>query len=190
MPKGKVVFIVEGHLEQKFLTEVCNGESKVLKLQNGKTVAATAIAKQVKAQISIIRDPSYVVVLLDREKRPQSSIAFEKEIDAELKKLNFSVPFSVHVPDLMIENWILADVEALKRANLDVDLSKGTEGCHGKRKLDEAYRKKKKKYSEIFDGVPLLKSCSANTIKTVSTSFDRLFTSVSHILGDCYWLQR
>ncbi|MBU9281995.1 DUF4276 family protein [Burkholderia multivorans] len=190
MPKGIVVFVVEGHLEQKFLTEICNCGVKVLKLPNGKTVTPFSIAKQVNAQILLVKEPAYVVVLVDREKRPQSSIALEGEIRAELKRLQFNHPFSVHVPDMMIENWMLADDNALKKYNLDIAPENRSEGCHGKAKIIEGFRKNKSKYNEIIDGVPLLKSCSPSIMSANNASFNRLFSALGPILKDCHWMKK
>ncbi len=192
MPRGRVVFVVEGHLEHEFLNKTCSGSVIVLRLSNGKSVTAQALAKQVYAQVmAISHEVSYIAVVADREKRVDSSEKIEKDVsDALNKTYKLKIPFSVHVPDLMIENWIISDINTLKKFKLDVDLSKGTEGCHGKSRLDDAYRKKKLKYKELDHGVPLLRSCSAIMVNDVSPSFSRFFCKVKSVMPNWYWLKR
>lgn len=191
MPKGLPVFVVEGHLEHKFLAETSNGKIRILKLSNGKQVSPAALAKQVHAQVRAAQgQPPYVIVIADREKRKQSALQLEADITSELTKLSFPGRFHVHVPDMMIENWILADAGALAKEGLNPNVANGTEGCHGKGKLSEAFRNRNKNYKETIDGVRLLKSCSAIAIRQKSPSFRRLFRTISRLAPGCYWLKR
>lgn len=191
MPRGLPVFLVEGHLEHDFLNEICGKKSRVLRIPNGKTVSPTAIAKQVVAQVSALaEEPSYVTVIADREKRVQSSLEIESEIKQELLRHGFSIPFSVHVPDKMIENWILADAEVLNEMGLTVSLAAGTEGCHGKSVLDAAFRKKRMKYNERIDGVQLLKKCKASNLSQTSPSFQRLSHTLCGTFQRCFWIHQ
>lgn len=192
MPKGLPVFLVEGHLEHDFLEEICGKKkSRVLKIPNGKTVSPKVIARQVIAQVSMLaEEPSYVTVVADREQRAESAIDVENEIANELQQQGLMIPFSVHVPDKMIENWILADVNVLNGEGLSISLAVPAEGCHGKSVLDAAFRKKRSKYNERIDGVKLLKLCKASTVSSVSPSFQRLRLQLKNIFLGCHWIQR
>lgn len=191
MPKGPPLFVVEGYLEHEFLHAICNKKARILKLSNGKQVSPASLAKQVFAQAAAAaQQPSYIIVIADREKRPETASNIEDQVSKELKRLGLKIGFSVHVPDQMIENWILADIETVKNEGFDPTLKSGSEGCHGKNVLGEAFKTKNRNYKERIDGVRLLKSCRASIIRKCSPSFDRLCIHLSKILINCYWLKQ
>jgi hypothetical protein len=190
MPKGLPTFIVEGHLEHEFFNRQCRDKVRVLKLNNGKDVTPAALAKQVLALVrSISKTPPFVIVIVDREKRLLSAIDLETEIAVELTALGLQTPFFVHVPDMMIENWILADPSAFPK-DFPIDFSRGCEGFHGKGKIEAAFKSQGLKYKERFDGVNLLSNCVASKISRASTSFFRLFSTLQNLGVTCHWLSR
>lgn len=191
MPSGLPIFIVEGYLEHDFLSKTCGRKIRVLRLSNGKHVSAAALAKQVFAQLCAVSDqPPFVVVLADKESRPSSALELEKEVKKELRNLGVKIPVFVHVPDMMIENWILADPAVIAGEGLTVELPNGSEGCHGKNKLSGAFRRRRLAHKERIDGVRMLRACSANTIKQHSPSFARMHKALSSISLECYWLSK
>ena len=106
-------FLVEGDLEQLFIQLVCPGQP-VRKINcNGDKVLLTEIAKRVGTLARLLHkrhDP--IIVVLDREKREQSSIEMENELLGHLKNEDIHSDVIIGVPDREIENWILADYES------------------------------------------------------------------------------
>ena len=191
MPRGIPVIIVEGHLEHIFIRENCGTRIKVLKLSNGDSVSPGALAKQIYYQLAALSvQPSYVAILADRESRTEESIDLENLITQALGTYKVTLPFSVHVPDKMIENWIIADSEVLEKEKLELGLVCGTEGCNGKAKLKQAFKNNNRKYSETEDGPRLLRRCSASKIRHVSPSFARFHSALAQAIPECHWLNK
>jgi hypothetical protein len=191
MARGLPTFIVEGHLEQEFFQKHCGKKVKVLKIPNGEDVSPKALAKQINALSKILPlEPEFIFVVIDRERRKQSSLDIEMEIKNELLFLGLKTPFSIHIPDIMIENWILADPKVFLKYGLKVTTPNGTEGVGGKKIIATAYQNIKKNYKERFEGVQLLSDCSAKEMNENSISFSRLYSALKLFNVKCHWLNK
>lgn len=95
---------------------------------NGKDVTPEAYAnKTFGIFLSALRKHyRYIICIIDKESRPISTMRFAKQVKAEIIKKILSCPFrfvekeldfkiKVCVPDIMFENWILADIKGIKR---------------------------------------------------------------------------
>lgn len=189
MPKGKVTFIVEGDLEMTFLKNQCGNSSIIRKVpSNGDDVSMDCLAKMVHAIVGMGPEPTCLFVILDREHRLVTSVQLEVELINRLKALKVADNCHVHFADRMIENWIISDDAVLNANQLEVNLGKdGTEGCGGKAKLKEAFKKNRLSYSERIDGTKLLSKCSAKKLATASISFRRLSDALIAENIGCHW---
>ncbi len=191
MPKGKVVFVVEGELEKDFLQKQCGTQSIIRRVpSNGEDVALGRLALMVRAILLTIKNPSKVFVILDREMRDRGASECEAELLSELRGLGINTDISVHFADRMVENWIIADSRALLSEDLIVDVTDGAEGFGGKSRLKQAFRVRELTYSERVDGVRLLNKCSASAIAQKCESFARLYNSVKNAEVHCEWIER
>ena len=180
-------YIVEGFTEKLFLAEICSGHPiKRLEI-NGKNVSLEAIIDRIESLAVLLKGRhSPIVVLFDREERDASSSAIAAEIERELRRRRPQEDFVIGVADRMIENWIVADWEALR--NLDGSLSPTAplcEGSNGKAVLRKALGKQG--YSTTVNGPALLKAARPSVIKDRSASFASF---VSRLRIDCWWLRR
>ena len=103
----------------------------------------------VKAQI--VKGPDLVIVVLDRENRPESARAFEKAVRDEITKQldNPTRPrVEVVVCDRTFENWLIADPKGIHKSEyITRDLSAKVV-CHGDGKdalalIKNAFRRRK-----------------------------------------------
>jgi hypothetical protein len=104
---------------------------------NGKDVALKAIAKAAHSLISLFRGRHYPIILIvDREKRDQSSEEIEKELTELLVGLGVpTADLIVSCPDRMLENWMLGDDRYFDKV-YDIQLESCFEGVQGKRESD------------------------------------------------------
>ena len=113
---SKIAFIVEGHMEQKLVQLFCNGAS-VRRLQcNSKTAPPATIAKRLAPTLPFLKRAWKIFVVFDREKRNLSANELAEQVIQELRNENVDVSqLEVIVADRSTENWILADIEGIKR---------------------------------------------------------------------------
>jgi hypothetical protein len=191
MPRGKVAFVVEGELEKDFLQKQCATKTVIRKIpSNGENVAIERLASMIKAILDTLDNPTRVFVILDRERRQAAAEELEATLLNEIVSRGIALPISVHIADRMVENWIIADPEALASEQLVIDATEGTEGVGGKGKLKKAFRDQNQTYSERVDGVRLLERSVASVIATNSPSFSRLYASMQAAALPCAWIQR
>jgi Domain of unknown function (DUF4276) len=178
-----VAFLVDGHLEQSFINNVCSGKTLVRRIGlNGNTVATKAIAQRIKAQAALLRNCRKIVICLDLEDRKMTFQEFEKEIEDELDKLGIKKEqIIINVVDQMIENWILADPDAN-----GLDHNGPADGVGGKGKIKKLVRN----YHETIEGVEMLKKCRPSLMKQKSPSFDSFYKKTEAHIKPCWWLER
>jgi hypothetical protein len=114
--------------------------------------------------------------MTDRESRNESSSALALEIRERLRKYVQSVVVEVVLPDRMIENWYLADIEQLSKKRVYVRKGlkqKKYEGTHGKSELKKLLVKNCK-YGEVEHG-PQLFTTIRTTVACVNSATFRNF---------------
>ncbi len=177
------VFLVDGDLEQRFIQEICPGR-RVMKIGcNGRSVKSEAIAKRIKTLVGTIRTKTPVIACVDLEDRKMTALDFARDLQQELQKIGITQSqVIINVVDRMIENWILADLEAtgLQRRQPSAD------GFNGKSMI----KKQIPNYQETTTGVALLKKVRHSIAVQSSPSFQQFSTIVSPHVSDCWWLKR
>lgn len=163
----KLGFIVEGLMEKQIIQEVCEGQP-VRTFNNGRDVAPRALAKQAATLIKLMKHANPVIIVFDREKRPESCQELTESFLEAIEEYNISRErVIVGVADRMIENWILACSAARQRYGITFE----TEGCHGKHKLSEILNKSGKHYHERTIGVELFLAIDKYSAMRNSISF-------------------
>jgi hypothetical protein len=122
---------------------------------------------------------STVIVVLDFEKRNKRYKLFLKEITNAFNKFYNNDSIKVVIPNIMIENWYLADVENLskKRVYIKDNLKqKSYEGKHGKNEIKKIF-KQKYTYNEVKHGPQLFGSIRKEVAIKNSESFNE-FTNL------------
>lgn len=171
-----VAFLVDGHLEQRFVQRVCPGKPVRRLNCNGRNVSAEAIAKRVATQCRLMKGRHYpIVVWVDLEDRPISYHKFIEEITNEIHKLDVADELIIGVADRCIENWIIADSEVS-------GIAEECDGFNGKNRLS----KSRPDYHETTVGVELLTAChSSRMIRSPSFAHFR-----EKLPDGCWWLDR
>lgn len=181
-----IVFLVEGHLEQKFIQNICP-KKIVRRLQcNGSEVKPAAIAKRITSQCNLLRGRyRYFIVIIDKEDRNCSPSEFEQQIQEELRKNNNTENVIIGVPDRMIENWILADINTVNRyCNPPIPANSSFEGENGKSILSQHMNR----YHSTTIGVEMLHKCNPSSMKN-SHSFSIFFEKITQTI-DCWWFKK
>jgi hypothetical protein len=115
-----------------------------------------------------------VVVVLDFEKRNRKYSEFCAELLKHFCSIVFPVPVTIAVPNKMIENWYLADIEfvAKHRAFLKEGIQqRAFEGKDGKAELKRLMRKGIS-YSETKHGPELFEILRFDVARKNSESFE------------------
>ncbi len=179
-------FLVDGHMEKKFVQKVCPGKVVRILGCNGKTVKMSAIAKRVATHCRLLKGKCYpIIIVIDRESRVQNCQEIRDELLQEIKSHNINDDIIIGVADRMIENWILADFSTIKSSfKVKGQLQGCQDGCHGKKIISEHLEQK---YHETTMGVQLLSKCRVSAMKN-STSFNAFISQLKDV--KCPWLAR
>ena len=164
-------------------------ECRVVKTDGprGHTASISEIANKARKQVLMLHafKCEVVVVVLDFEERLTPYESFVGELTAEFARVGCSVPVTVAVPNKMIENWYLADIEFLskQRAFLKEGLQqKAFEGKNGKAEL-KRLMKKGISYSETKHGPELFEILRFEVARKNSSSFNAFLTCLSGFLN-------
>ena len=182
----KPAFLVDGHLEKKFVQRACPNMVVRLLQCNGENVALEAIAKRVLTQCRLLSGKCQpMVVVVDREGRKQSAVDMSAELLSLVKKDGVTDELIVAVADRNIENWILADTETVAKMhhNIETLWVETPDGFNGKARLKQALRT----YHETTTGVDLLLKCRPSVMRS-SPSFNRFVQKIADF--DCWWLEK
>ena len=183
---NNAAFLIDGHLEQKFLRKACPHHPIRRINCNGTNVSISAIADRVASQCRLLNNRHYpIVIVIDREDRTASTDSLCSDLLAQLIEKGVNEQIIIGVVDRMIENWILADAEKVaEHPSYYASVPANTEGLHGKNILKGCIRH----YHETTIGVDLLVSCRASVMRSNSTSFSRFYGQLP--VNNCWWLNR
>lgn len=179
-------FLVDGHLEKKFIQHICPGYVVRILQCNGEQVAIKEIAKRVITQCKLLKGRYRpIVVVIDREGRSKTANKVGETLLSCIREAGINDDIIIGVADRMIENWILSDFDIVKKVKPRSRRSWGNipDGFSGKNRL----RKILGGYHETTDGVDLLIKCRPSKMKN-SQSFQTFFNKIGHI--KCNWLQK
>jgi hypothetical protein len=142
----------------------------------GHTADSKEIVRRARKQIRILRGLrcKRVVVVLDFEERGQPYQTFVDHLRAEFSCTDLGVPVGVAVPNRMIENWYLADIEHLSANKVFLKRNlrqRNYEGCHGKSQMKK-FMRRPHTYSETKHGPEMFAILRFPVARTHSSSFD------------------
>ncbi len=141
----------------------------------GHTVAPDILVGSARKQVSLLQALGCraAMIVTDYEVRPASYATFRGALKRAVDQAGFDIPVYVVAPNMMIENWYIADVEQLsrKRAFLRSGLKqKKYEGRHGKRELRRLFVKRAQ-YNEVLHGAKLFPVIRKSVAARNSASF-------------------
>ncbi len=141
----------------------------------GHTVAPEVLVGSARKQVSLLRGRGCraAMIVTDYEERRASYTDFRRALKRAVDQAGFDIPVYVAAPNMMIENWYIADVEQLsrKRSFLKPKLrQKKYEGRHGKRELRRLFVKGIQ-YSEVRHGPKLFPLIRKSVAARNSASF-------------------
>jgi hypothetical protein len=179
--------LVDGHLEKKFVQRTCPNMMVRLLQCNGDNVALEAIAKRIVTQCMLLHGKHYpIIVVVDREDRKQSAVDIATQLLSLVRAEEITDELIVAVADRNIENWIIADSQAIKAVypNFRQTWSGTPDGFNGEAKLRRALGGT---YHKTTDGVDLLLKCKPSAMRK-SPSFDYFYQHVKEI--GCWWIDK
>lgn len=177
----RIVAIVEGQTEEHFIRRTYPSALILRPFTNGKDVPISVIAAKIAAPLARIgADFGDFMILIDRERRAMTATEFAQALREELASVANGRTFSIGVPDIQIENWILA-AESEMRRRFDAGFTYAGDGTAAKGVL----RTISGVSHSPLEKAELLKACLAVEIAEKSPSF-ALFKS--QVRCDWAWL--
>lgn len=183
---SNAAFLVDGHLEQIFIQRICPNRPVRRINCNGKNVSVVAIVARIAMQCRLLSSRYHpVIIVIDREDRDLTANEFATELLDHIRASGVNDNIIIGIADRMIENWILADHDALnqypgKRQNIPTSC----EGDHGKNIIKSCLNH----YHETTVGVELLETCKPSTMIANSPSFKSFYEQLPK---NCvFWLNR
>lgn len=176
-------FIVDGQMEQLIINYFCPDHPVRLLNCNGRDVSIEAAAKKVASLIRLMKRNYPIIIIFDREDRPESADIISKNLYDNIKDNEIQeVDIYIGIPDTMIENWILADINSVNEYyNIRLQQIK-YEGRGGKSQLRKLISPKK--YSETEDGPEIAKKCNLKKILKNSKSFESFYNKLNSLHCD------
>lgn len=178
--KKKIGIIVDGPGDLASLKARYHNKFKVLKTDGprGHCVTIKNILSKSRKQIAMLAAfrCSKVIILTDFECRKCKYNEFLNDLDKELDKIDFGIKVEVAVPNQMIENWCLADIEACSRSKTFIKnklKQKKYEGSHGKKEIKKLMEAKYS-YSETKHG-PQLFSIIRDSVAIKNSNSYKIF---------------
>jgi hypothetical protein len=118
--------------------------------------AQMALAASKRFQILLAKGAESIVVLIDKETRPDCTVelvhAVEREARTRLREISSTVDLQVVLKVSMFENWLIADPEALG----------GLAGLF--EKVERIEKQVVKGRADVVDALGLLKACSRERV--------------------------
>ncbi len=186
----RIGLIVDGDGDYAVFKRRFPHDFKILKTDGprGPTAAVDDIASRSRKQISILKafGCKRILVVLDFERRGIGYNHFFGILKRAFGNAVWGVPVSVAVPNRMIENWYLADIEFLskKKAFLRNNIKqKNYEGTNGKEVL-KSYFVRKIKYRETKHGPQLFAILRFNVARKNSPSFNQFLQILRRHITD------
>ncbi|MFA4987596.1 MAG: hypothetical protein WC712_13520, partial [Candidatus Brocadiia bacterium] len=152
------------------------GQCRILKTDGprGHTAKVAEIANQAFKQIKMLTDLqcSSIVVVLDFEERTESYGAFVASIRRAFQSLDCDADVNIAVPNRMIENWYLADIEEISRKKAFIRKGLKQKSYEGKNGKDEVKKcmARKMAYSETMHGPQMFSVVRFDVARTNSQS--------------------
>ena len=176
-------FIVDGFTEKLIIQKICPGKPIRRTDLNGKNVQLCALAKKIASIIRILGDNySPIVIIVDKEKRDISYNVMISSLEKLIKNEGVISKFIIGVPDIMIENWMIADWEIL-----DTEENKPikTDGSNG----SSVIKKNKNTYNKTTEGVTYFLKANPINIYNNSPSYRTFMNSLVGKLS-CFYLEK
>jgi Domain of unknown function (DUF4276) len=161
-------FIVDGFTELTIIQRLCPNRP-IKRSINGKNVSLKRAAAEIVTIIRTMNNRYYpIVILTDREKRPDDFLTIaddlKREIVEQLVSKKMTADIRIGIADRMIENWLLADADSLGNPT---EIPIETDGFGGKGLM----KKLMPTYSETVDGPDLFFKADASKMYENSPSF-------------------
>ncbi len=177
-------FIVEGHLEQRVIAQVCPNRPVRRINCNGDSVAIERMCDFIETHIRSFGNRNYpIIILFDREKRVETSDEISDRVVSILGERGLcDHDIRVFVADREVEDWYLGDIEGICRHyNIAVPASIGT----GKSGLAMAIRSAVD-YHETTIGVELFGVISKTMVAERCPQFSRMMRLAAEIDCDAF----
>jgi uncharacterized protein DUF4276 len=174
----KIGLIVDGMGDYAAFRKCFKDQYKILKTDGprGHSTPIENIINRSKKQVAMLNayKCNKAIIVLDFEMRNIAYSRFIKSIETLLDSKRYDIPVYVAVPNRMIENWYLSDIEILSKKKSyikDKIKQKKYEGKDGKKELKKCFVRKFT-YQETKHGPELFAIIRFDVARKNSPSFD------------------
>lgn len=178
--------IVDGPGDFNSLRTRFTGTCKILKTDGprGHTVSITDLASSSHKQISMLKECGCenIIVMIDFEMRTDDYSTFVDSLKDTFTSYYTDFNVDVVVPNRMIENWYMADIEHLSRNKVFLRNNlrqKNYEGTNGKEELKKCFASGYS-YSETTHGPQLFSILRFDFARQNSTSLDYFLLIINY----------
>lgn len=187
--RNRLGIIVGGQKDFAALRARFSSAFEVLKLDGprGHGVTPSDIVAAAKKQIAILKalGASEILVILDCETRKAPYNQCLRELSLLFRTMGTNDSVSIAMPNRMIENWYLADIEYLskrKKTFFKGNLKqKNYEGKNGLAMLKK-FLQKNVTYNEVIHGAQMFKLIRFSVAKTNSRSFSVFYEIINRFI--------
>ena len=186
--KYKVGFIVDSAGDHAALQSRFGKGYLVVKTggPRDETMSVTQIVARSIKEMRILKSlgSRKIVMLVNFERKARNYRSFAERLSKECREsfavTHLGVPVAVSVPNQVVENWYLADIEHLSAGSMllkDNLKQRNYEGKDGKNELRKLFREKIS-YNEIQHGGKLFSIVRFDVARSNSMSFDHFLEAV------------
>ena len=125
--EGQSEFTALPQLREQLCLETSTGSVKILRARYDPHARPERVVKACRSALRQLvgRRFDLAVVLIDRERQTKSPAAIAEELEAAFAAAEIGIPVAVVVKDRCFENWLVADLEALRRLTGRFEVSTG-----------------------------------------------------------------
>ena len=177
-----IACIVDGRMEQRIVQRLCPNSPVRLMGINGRDVAVAAMAKRAAPLIRLLKNFYPIVVVFDREARPDRCDKLRNDFVAALKENGITrSDIIVGIADRMTENWMLGCGKLREKYSI----TERTEGCNGKTVITRALHAVGEVYHETTVGVDFF--CAIDVASAIANS-ESFAVFAREMAPHCRWL--
>jgi hypothetical protein len=138
--EGQSEFAALPQLREQLCLETNSSSIKVLRARYDPHARPERVVKACRSALKQLvgRGFDLAVVLIDRERQAKSSAEIARDLEEAFNAAEIGIPVAVVVKDCCFENWLVADLEALRRLTARFQVSTGMVSAIEPDKADHA----------------------------------------------------
>lgn len=187
--EGQSEFTALPQLREQFCSETAASNVKVLRARYDPHARPERVVRACRSALRQLvgRKFDLAVILIDRERQAKASAAIAQKLEAAFDAAEVGIPIAVVVKDRCFENWLVADLEALRALTARFEVSTGMVNAIEPDKADRADAHRLLKvaakggaYGKVDDARRILEKATTRHIAQHSRSFRCFLARLGH----------